>query len=146
MNSIDDISCCVDTVSDTYPELLDFPSCARLATGSVPENRLDDVSNRCWNNITSRSDIVTSFPCLKMIGPERGDIFRCWETVIGQELFQLLNVDILIEIFIGIVVLEWGRALIVSTGGCRCCGKFATWVCHTVRNLCLHSYCTSCDL
>lgn len=121
----------MDTASNTFPVLLDFPSCAHLATGSVSEDKLVHLSNLCWNNITSTSsssDIINFFPCLNMLGPDSGNLSHCWETVIGQELFQLLNVDILIEICIGILVLEWGRAFLVSTDGFRCCGKLAAWV------------------
>ena len=141
-SNIDDISCCVDTASDAFPQLLNFPNCARLAMGIVSDEELAHVSNLCWKNITTMSDIVTSFPCLKMIGPDREDLSRCWETVIGQELFQLLIIDILIEIFVSIFVLEWIRALLVYTGGCRCCKKFATWVCYVYHlYICLRNCC-----
>ncbi|XP_062515135.1 transmembrane channel-like protein 3 isoform X2 [Corticium candelabrum] len=144
---IDGTSCCVDTASNTFPVLLDFPSCAHLATGSVSEDKLVHLSNLCWNNITSTSsssDIINFFPCLNMLGPDSGNLSHCWETVIGQELFQLLNVDILIEICIGILVLEWGRAFLVSTDGFRCCGKLAAWIgyssFHTSENVLTLTY------
>lgn len=71
---------------------------------------------------------MKAFPCLEIIGPNSGDLSYCWETVIGQELFQILLVDILIEIVISVIVLELIRAILVYTGGCRCCKKFVKWV------------------
>jgi hypothetical protein len=129
--NIDDISCCIDTASDAFPRLLDSPNCASLALGTVSKEDLTQISDRCWKNITTTktlSDSVKAFPCLEIIGPNSGDLSYCWETVIGQELFQILLVDILIEIVISVIVLELIRAILVYTGGCRCCKKFVKWM------------------
>ena len=129
MGNEEDISCCLQAVRSQYPNgemiINEQPACQQLAEAHA-RNIVNDSAS-CYDYLQrSHSNVVEKFSCLATIGSHFGhQSRRCWETLVGQELFKLLCIDLLLEIIVSIFLAEFVRGVFVKTNGFKCCGSLA---------------------
>eukprot|EP00118_Oscarella_pearsei_P014484 m.124098 g.124098 ORF g.124098 m.124098 type:complete len:498 (+) comp37844_c1_seq29:2264-3757(+) len=134
MGNIEDIRCCLSAVSsqDSIAKAVIERERCCLDLSKEKVTSLASQSACCYNNLSnSNPSVIEKFSCLATIGPQTGhQPVRCWETLVGQELFKLVFVDLILEIGFGILIAELLRGLLAKTGWFKCCDnklKFATF-------------------